>query len=130
MWMVAEDAVGARPESRFHLSSLTCEADWERNRGCSSLGGAADGGGRTMTGEPVVVVAVVVEAAVVVTAERGRAIRRGFLGGGSRIGGSACLVCSYRRETRALSSRKDGIRVGGLDLGLTLANFFEAIFAI
>jgi hypothetical protein len=36
--------------------------------------------------------------------------RRGFLGGGKGMGGSAGLVFSYRRPTRAVSSRKYGRR--------------------
>lgn len=38
--------------------------------------------------------------------------RRGFLGGGRGIGGSAGLVFSYRKPTMLVSSRKEGLPVG------------------
>ncbi len=60
--------------------------------------------------------------------ENGReaAIRRGFLGGRG-IGGSACLVCSYRNATRLVSSRNGAMRATGLVLYRTLANFCGAM---
>lgn len=65
----------------------------------------------------------------VVTDDRGRIPRRGFLGGGNGIGGSACLVCSYRKATRLVSSLNGAIRPAGLVLWLTLANLRGAMAA-
>jgi hypothetical protein len=60
----------------------------------------------------------------VVNVDGGRLRRRGFRGGGKGMGGSACLVCSYRSATRPVSSRK-GVRraAAGFALWRTLANF-------
>lgn len=63
--------------------------------------------------------------------DAGRCImRRGFLGGGRGMGGSACFVCSYRSATRLLSSRKGASRADGLDLWRTLATFWGAILPL
>jgi hypothetical protein len=47
--------------------------------------------------------------ALVLVTEDERAARRGSFGGGMGIGGSACLVCSYRSATSPVSSR-NGVR--------------------
>ena len=54
-------------------------------------------------------------------------VLRGFLGGGRGIGGSACLVCSYRSAIRPESSRKVASRAAGRDLWRTLGNFWGAM---
>jgi hypothetical protein len=145
---VMVDEVGA-PESRFHSSP--CDRGVSRGvrkMGCWSWGGGAKSGGMMTMGDetgedgnlgearPVVVVVVVavvvdedevaVEAAVdVVRVDGVRVMRRGFRGGGRGIGGSACLVCSYRSATRLVSSRKGVRRTAavGLPRWRTLPNF-------
>ena len=142
---VTVDEVGA-PESRF--LSGPCRRGVTlglRNSGCCSCGGAGVGGGMTTMGDDLglgleVVEAVealrVVEAVqavqlvravevVIVDGVRVMVMRRGFRGGGRGIGGSACLVCSYRSATKLLSSRKGVRRVApvGFPELRKLANF-------
>ena len=56
-------------------------------------------------------------------------IRKGFLGGGRGIGGSACFVCSYRSAIRSVSSLEDDRRVPCLVLWRILVNRCGAMVA-
>ncbi len=105
--MVVDDAVGASPESRFQSVSSGREFLRLRKRGCSSCGGGGNGGGTTTIG-PVVADDVI--------EGDGRNPLRGFLGGGMRIGSSACFVSSYLTPRRLVSSRNGVIRATGLVL--------------
>ncbi len=148
---VTVDEVGA-PESRFLSDPCVRGVTLGlRKSGCCSFGGAEVGGGMTMgddlgLGLEVVEAVEVLRALRVVEAVQAvqlvravedvsvdgvRVMRRGFRGGGRGIGGSACLVCSYRSATRLLSSRKGVRRVvpAGLPGLRTLANFWSPIVA-
>lgn len=132
---VTVDDVGA-PESRFHSWDRLrwCDDDCRlrvvlellvvvvvldlvlmlvvRKKGCSSTGG---GGGTTTTGDVGALRALLLRAVgaveAVVADDGARLMRRGSRGGGRGIGGSACLVCSYRSATSPVSSRKGVSRV-------------------
>lgn len=64
-----------------------------------------------------------------------RKLRRGFRGGGAgvgfvasmRIGGSACLVCSYRSPIKLVSSLNEEMRVVCFGLKRTLLDLSRAI---
>lgn len=96
--MVTDDGVGARPESLFHSSPDERDRGSTgsvRKAGCCSLGGM--GGGATITAE---------------IEEKGRLLlRKGFRGGGIRIGGAAGTVDSYRKATNESSLK--GFSTGG-----------------